>query len=69
MKLFRSENSERGASLVSALLLVAVMSSLAMALVTDLRFSMRRSANLEVRDQAYWYAVGAREFIRQFIRR
>lgn len=62
MKLFRSENSERGASLVSALLLVAVMSSLAMALVTDLRFSMRRSANLEVRDQAYWYAVGAREF-------
>lgn len=62
MKIFRSENSERGASLVSALLLVAVMSSLAMALVTDLRFSMRRSANLEVRDQAYWYAVGAREF-------
>lgn len=62
MKLFRSENSERGASLVSALLLVAVMSSLAMALFTDLRFSMRRSANLEVRDQAYWYAVGAREF-------
>lgn len=62
MKLFRSENSERGASLVSALLLVAVMSSLALALVTDLRFSMRRSANLEVRDQAYWYAVGAREF-------
>lgn len=62
MKIFRSENSERGASLVSALLLVAVMSSLAMALFTDLRFSMRRSANLEVRDQAYWYAVGAREF-------
>lgn len=62
MRLSRRDKSERGASLVSALLLVAVMSSLAMALVTDLRFSMRRSANLEVRDQAYWYAMGAREF-------
>lgn len=62
MKRFRFDISERGASLVSALLLVAVMSALAMSLVTDLRFSMRRSANLEVRDQAYWYALGAREF-------
>lgn len=62
MRLSRRDKSECGASLVSALLLVAVMSSLAMALVTDLRFSMRRSANLEVRDQAYWYAMGAREF-------
>ena len=55
-------SSQSGASLVSALLLVAVMSTLAMALVTDLRFSMRRAANLEVRDQAYWYAMGARDF-------
>ena len=55
-------NRETGASLVSALLLVAVMASLAMALAGDLRCSMRRSANMDVRDQAYWYALGAREF-------
>ena len=60
---------ERGASLVSALLLVAVMASLAMALAGDLRFAMRRSANMDVRDQAYWYAMGAREFTEGLIGR
>ena len=60
---------ERGASLASALLLVAVMASLAMALAGDLRFAMRRSANMDVRDQAYWYAIGAREFTEGLIAR
>jgi general secretion pathway protein K len=53
---------DTGASLVSALLLVAVMASLSMVLAGELRFAMRRSANIEIRDQAYWYALGAREF-------
>jgi general secretion pathway protein K len=53
---------ESGASLVSALLLVAVMASMAMMLAGDLRVSLRRSANMEVRDQAYWYALGARDY-------
>ena len=53
---------ESGASLVSALLLVAVMASMAMILAGELRVSLRRSANMEVRDQAYWYAIGAREY-------
>lgn len=53
---------ESGASLVSALLLVAVMASMAMMLAGDLRVALRRSANMDVRDQAYWYAVGAREY-------
>ena len=53
---------ECGASLVSALLLVAVMASMAMMLAGDLRVSLRRSANMEVRDQAYWYALGARDY-------
>jgi general secretion pathway protein K len=61
--------SERGASLISALLLVALMASVATALATDLRFSMRRSANMEVRDQSYWYALGARDFTEALIGR
>jgi general secretion pathway protein K len=64
-----SRKRDSGASLVSALLLVAVMASLAMALAGDLRFSMRRSANMDVRDQAYWYALGAREFSESIIER
>lgn len=58
----KSADTERGASLISALLLVAVMASMAMMLAGELRTSLRRSANMEVRDQAYWYAMGAREF-------
>ncbi|WP_300528777.1 type II secretion system minor pseudopilin GspK [Maricaulis sp.] len=58
----RTVSRERGAALISALLLVALMTTVAMALATDLRFSMRRTANLEIRDQAYWYALGARDF-------
>ncbi len=61
--------SERGASLISALLLVALMTSIALALATDMRFAMRRSANLDVRDQAYWYALGARDFAEAIIDR
>ncbi len=53
---------DSGASLVSALLLVAVMASLAVVLAGDLRFAQRRASNLQLRDQAYWYALGAREF-------
>ena len=58
---------ESGASLVAALLLVAVMASIAAVLAGDLRFAMRRSANMDVRDQAYWYALGAREFTESLI--
>ncbi|OLF71061.1 hypothetical protein AWH62_13460 [Maricaulis sp. W15] len=53
---------ESGASLVSALLLVAVMASMSMMLAGELRVAMRRSANMDGRDQAYWYALGAREY-------
>lgn len=60
---------ERGAALISALLLVALMTTVAMTLATDLRFSMRRTANLEIRDQAYWYALGARDFAEVSIER
>ena len=53
---------DSGASLVSALLLVAVMASMSMMLAGELRVAMRRSVNMDGRDQAYWYAIGARDY-------
>lgn len=53
---------EAGAALISALLLVALMTSIALALASDMRYAMRRSANLDIRDQAYWYGLGARDY-------
>lgn len=69
MRPTHSDRHETGASLISALLLVALMTSIALALATDMRFAMRRSANLDVRDQAYWYALGAREFAETLVLR
>ena len=62
-------HSESGASLVSALMLVAVMASLAVVLAGDLSFAQRRATNLQLRDQAYWYALGAREFTESLVER
>ena len=58
----RSDDHRRGTALISALLLVAVMSALAVALMGDIRFAIHRNVNLDNRDQALWYARGARDF-------
>lgn len=60
---------ERGVSLAGALMLVALMSVIAMTMATELRFAMRRSLNMEVRDQAHWYALGARDYTEALLER
>ncbi|MFC3078119.1 type II secretion system minor pseudopilin GspK [Phenylobacterium terrae] len=50
---------EEGVALLTVLLLVAVMATLAVALLDDIRFSLRRTANAEAVGQARWYAIGA----------
>lgn len=48
-----------GMALLTVLLLVAVMSAVAVAILDDVRFSVRRTANVEFQSQAQWYAAGA----------
>ena len=55
-------DKQAGAALITAILLVALMSSLALAITTGMRFSLRRAANMDVRDQAHWYVLGARDY-------
>jgi len=50
---------EQGAALITVLLLVAVMSILAVALLDDIRFGIRRAINASENGQAGWYALGA----------
>jgi len=50
---------EQGAALITVLLLVAVMSILAVALLDDIRFGIRRAINAGENGQAGWYALGA----------
>lgn len=51
--------NERGAALLIVLLLVGVMAALAVAVLDDIRFAIRRNANVETQSQAQWYALGA----------
>ncbi|WP_417482092.1 type II secretion system minor pseudopilin GspK [Maricaulis sp.] len=55
-------DKQAGAALMTAILLVALMSTLALAITSGMRFSLRRAANMDVRDQAYWYVLGARDY-------
>lgn len=55
----KAKASERGVALLVTLLLVAAMSVLAVVVLEDVRFAVRRSANIRVQTQAQWYALGA----------
>lgn len=54
--------SKRGAALITALMITAVMAVVAVGLSQGLFYSIGRSGNLAARDTAYWYAMGARDF-------
>lgn len=56
-------------ALLTVLLLVAVMSVLAVAVLDDIRFGVRRAGNAAEVGQAQWYAIGAEQLARGQIRR
>ncbi len=58
-----------GAALLAVLLLVAVMAVVAVAVLDDVRFSVRRTTNAETGAQAQWYADGAETLARRRIDR
>ena len=58
-----------GMALLTVLLLVAVMAAVAVAVLDDVRFSVRRAVNAESGAQAQWYADGAETLARQRISR
>jgi general secretion pathway protein K len=60
---------EEGAALLTVLLLVAAMSALAVGVLDDIRFGLRRTANAEAVGQAQWYALGAETVARERLAR
>ncbi|UTW56523.1 type II secretion system minor pseudopilin GspK [Kordiimonas sp. SCSIO 12610] len=59
LKTLKASNSDRGAVLITVLLIVAVMAAVAVALVDDIRFGIRRASNISSTTQANWYALGS----------
>jgi general secretion pathway protein K len=62
-------DEEKGVALLTMLLIVAVMSALAVAVLDDIRFAIRRTTNAELTGQARWYALGAETLARQQLAR
>lgn len=61
----RRGDDREGMALLTVLLLVAVMSAVAVIILDDVRFSVRRTTNVETQAQAQWYAAGAEGLARR----
>lgn len=59
-----SSHREYGAALISALLIVSIMSVVALSVIQSIRFSTRLSTNIADREQARIYAIAAEEIAR-----
>lgn len=57
-----SDAPERGAALVTVIMMVAMMSALAISVVETARFGLQRTANSEHMDEAHWYLLGAEAY-------
>ena len=58
----RNPQHASGVALISALLVVALATTAAVALSASMQLNLRRSANLYLRDQAWEYLLGVEEF-------
>lgn len=58
----------RGVALLTVLLLVAVMSAMAVSILDEIRFGLRRTGVAQEIAQARWYAIGAEALARSRIR-
>jgi len=58
---------EKGAALLTVLLMVAVIAVIAVAVLDDIRFGVRRATNARSASQAQWYAIGAEQLARRQI--
>lgn len=58
-----------GMALLTVLLLLAVLSALAVLVLDDVRFSVRRGANLERGAEAQWLAIGGEALAKSGVRR
>ena len=63
------KDRREGMALLVVLLLVAVLAVIAVAVLDDVRFSVRRAVNAETGAQAQWYAIGAEDMALRQIRR
>ena len=63
----RGGSKDKGTALIAALLLVALMAALSVQLIDLTRFTLFRTAQIDARTQALWYARGTRELAEEVL--
>ncbi len=56
-------NNESGAVLLTTLLIMAIMAALAVTLMDDIRYALKRTGNMSDYAQADWYVRGAEDYV------
>jgi len=60
-------NSERGAVLLTTLLVMSIIAAVAVAMIDDIRFGVKRASNMQAQAQAEWYMKGAEGFVQSYL--
>ncbi len=58
---------EEGAVLLTTILIMGIMAALAVAVMDDVRFGIKRAANVQAYAQADWYVSGAGDFAEAYL--
>lgn len=61
--------AESGVALITALLVVALATVAAVAMLSDQNIAIRRTENLQQAQQAWWYALGAEQWAEAILKR
>ena len=63
----RRREKDQGAVLLTTLLVMALMAALAVAIVDDIRFAIKRTANMQAFAQIDWYRQAAEDFAANYV--
>jgi general secretion pathway protein K len=67
MKNMRPNKNEKGAVLITTLLLMSVMAVITIAIMDDIRFSIKRSISTQTAEQLSWYSRGGESYAQRWL--
>ena len=62
-----SSANDKGAVLLTTLLIMSIMATVAVGIMDDVRFAVKRTANIESYDQADWYLRAAENYAQSYL--
>ena len=68
LKTNANKRKDKGAVLLTTLLVMSLMSALAVAMMDDIRFAIKRAGNIQAHAQADWYVKAAEDFAVSYLK-